>query len=173
MYNPPEGDRLGHSLFTSGSHRVRHAVFEDTKGESMGQLLTMRGVWRRFGEPPNTVTALAGVDFDVEQGEMVAIMGPSGSGKSTLLGIAGGLEQPSEGSVVLGGRGSPPAPVVGIEEARLQLGDVDLDRAVAAAGRARQALVQVGRQLVLERPPILLAGLIPVAALAPRPQEPR
>jgi putative ABC transport system ATP-binding protein len=49
------------------------------------------------------VAALAEVDLTVASGELVTIMGPSGSGKSTLLAIAGGLEQPNEGTVTVNG----------------------------------------------------------------------
>jgi putative ABC transport system ATP-binding protein len=56
-----------------------------------------------YGSGPSEVQALRAVDLSVERGELVAIMGPSGSGKSTLLTIAGSLEQPSSGQVLVDG----------------------------------------------------------------------
>jgi putative ABC transport system ATP-binding protein len=65
--------------------------------------LEMRGVGKVYGQGPAEVVALADVDLSVGPGTMVAVMGPSGSGKSTLLTIAGSLESPSSGDVLIGG----------------------------------------------------------------------
>jgi putative ABC transport system ATP-binding protein len=66
-------------------------------------VLELRGVSKVYGEGPARVQALRGVDLSVEAGAMVAVMGPSGSGKSTLLTIAGSLEEPTSGEVLVGG----------------------------------------------------------------------
>lgn len=55
----------------------------------------------RVGRDP--VLALDGVNIEIRKGEFVAIMGPSGSGKSTLLNLLGGLDQPTNGKVILDG----------------------------------------------------------------------
>jgi len=60
-------------------------------------------VSRTYGQDADEVHALTDVDLAVEAGSMVAVMGPSGSGKSTLLTIAGSLEEPSSGDVLIGG----------------------------------------------------------------------
>jgi putative ABC transport system ATP-binding protein len=66
--------------------------------------LELRGVSKVYGEGPTEVRALCDVHLVVEGRELVAVMGPSGSGKSTLLTIAGSLETPTSGVVVVGGR---------------------------------------------------------------------
>jgi putative ABC transport system ATP-binding protein len=66
-------------------------------------VLEMRGVSKTYGQEPAAVCALGGIDLSVQAGEMVAVMGPSGSGKSTLLTIAGSLEEPTSGEVLVCG----------------------------------------------------------------------
>jgi len=68
------------------------------------KVLEMHGVSKTYGTGDATVHALLDVDLSVEAGAMVAVMGPSGSGKSTLLTIAGSLEEPDRGEVLVGGR---------------------------------------------------------------------
>ncbi|SNR77345.1 ABC transporter ATP-binding protein [Actinomadura mexicana] len=65
--------------------------------------LAMRVVSRDHGAGPSLVHALREVTLDVQAGEFVAVMGPSGSGKSTLLALAGGLDRPTAGQVLVDG----------------------------------------------------------------------
>jgi putative ABC transport system ATP-binding protein len=67
-------------------------------------MLELHGVSKVYGQGATEVHALRGVELSVGSGEMVAVMGPSGSGKSTLLTIAGSLEDPTDGQVLVGGR---------------------------------------------------------------------
>jgi putative ABC transport system ATP-binding protein len=66
-------------------------------------LLELHHVSRVHGSGATAVTALADVSLSVAPGELVAVMGPSGSGKSTLLNLAGGLDTPTSGEVVVDG----------------------------------------------------------------------
>jgi putative ABC transport system ATP-binding protein len=61
-------------------------------------MLCLTGIQKIYGEGAASVTALAGIDVDVQAGEFVAIMGASGSGKSTCMNILGCLDRPSKGS---------------------------------------------------------------------------
>jgi putative ABC transport system ATP-binding protein len=69
----------------------------------MNLALEMHSVSKVYGDGPTEVSALRQVELSVERGELVAIMGPSGSGKSTLLTIAGSLEDPTSGEVLVDG----------------------------------------------------------------------
>lgn len=67
-------------------------------------VLVLDDVRRTFSQGGVNVEVLRGVDLTVSRGEIVALLGPSGSGKSTLLHIAGLLEQPSSGRILIGGQ---------------------------------------------------------------------
>ena len=67
-------------------------------------LLTLKDVSRTFTQGGEKVTALKKTNVTFNSGELIAIVGPSGSGKSTFLTIAGGLRNPSKGSVIVNGK---------------------------------------------------------------------
>ncbi|RKQ91664.1 putative ABC transport system ATP-binding protein [Solirubrobacter pauli] len=67
----------------------------------MEPVIVTRGLTREYD---GGVHALRGVDAEVQEGEFVAVTGPSGCGKSTLLNLLGGLDRPTAGEIVLGGR---------------------------------------------------------------------
>jgi putative ABC transport system ATP-binding protein len=66
-------------------------------------LIQTENLTKIYGSGEAAVTALDHVNFQVKQGEFVAVMGPSGCGKSTLLHLIGGLDRPSKGSVSIDG----------------------------------------------------------------------
>ncbi|MDX2412546.1 MAG: ATP-binding cassette domain-containing protein [Woeseiaceae bacterium] len=72
--------------------------------EQKQTVLECRSVVRRFREGGSVLEVLSGVDLTIEPAERVAIIGASGSGKTTLLQIMGGLDDPDEGQVFIGGQ---------------------------------------------------------------------
>lgn len=66
-------------------------------------IVEAQGLCKYYGKENNLVKAVDGVDFGIKRGEFVAIVGMSGSGKSTLLYMLGGLEQPTDGEIILDG----------------------------------------------------------------------
>lgn len=67
-------------------------------------ILELKQVQKSFGKDQTYVEALKPVDFSIDKGKLVAIIGPSGSGKSTLLTIAGLLQGPTEGQIIINGK---------------------------------------------------------------------
>jgi putative ABC transport system ATP-binding protein len=65
--------------------------------------ISVREAVKEYRVGNSTVRALDRMDLDIQEGEMVAIMGPSGAGKTTLLNIIGGLDSPDSGSVLING----------------------------------------------------------------------
>ena len=84
----------------TGSPRKRSS---GKRAETPPPAIEARKLTKVYGTKGARVRALAGVDFRVERGEMVAIMGPSGSGKSTLLHLLGALDTPTSGTIALAG----------------------------------------------------------------------
>jgi putative ABC transport system ATP-binding protein len=77
-------------------------------------MIRMRGIRKVYSTGRIEVTALKGIDLDVEANEYMAVVGPSGSGKSTLMNILGCLDTPSSGEYVLSGES-----VAGLDRNRL------------------------------------------------------
>ena len=94
------GVRLSDAAVVAAPNDTTHAGAE-------GVAVSLRNVVKRFGD----VTAVDGVDLEIEEGEFFSMLGPSGSGKTTCLRMIAGFEQPTEGRILLGGAdvaGLPP-----------------------------------------------------------------
>ena len=70
----------------------------------MDNIVELRGITKIYGEKENQVLALHNINLEIERGSMVSIVGASGSGKSTLLNIMGGVDTPSDGTVIVDGK---------------------------------------------------------------------
>lgn len=70
----------------------------------MESVIRIEGLYKAYETAAGPVPALKGIDFAIEAGEFVAVMGPSGSGKSTFMNILGCLDVPTSGKYVLNGR---------------------------------------------------------------------
>jgi putative ABC transport system ATP-binding protein len=146
-------------------------------------MIVVAGLRKSLRTGATTVDILKGIDFHIERGEFVAIMGASGSGKSTLLGLLAGLDNPSEGSVTLNGTVISDMPedklaqlrgrtigfvfqsyqliptLTALENVLLpyELNDETGGRK-AGLNRARQLLVSVGLEARMDHYPIQLSG---------------
>jgi ABC-type lipoprotein export system ATPase subunit len=69
-----------------------------------GALIRLRGVSKLYRKGRETVRALDGIDLEIAEHGMAAIVGPSGSGKSSLLHVIGAMDQPTSGDVVVAGQ---------------------------------------------------------------------
>jgi ABC-type lipoprotein export system ATPase subunit len=91
-----------------GSSRMHQEAFDAPPGEvgddNPELVLSARGLHKSYGSGHQKIDVLRGVDLDIPQGQMVAVIGPSGSGKSTLLHVLSGLDTASAGEVTLNGR---------------------------------------------------------------------
>jgi len=69
----------------------------------MEALVRVNGVHKYFTRGSERIDVLKGVNLEIPQGDFLALMGPSGSGKTSLLNLMGGLDQPSAGTIEVGG----------------------------------------------------------------------
>jgi len=66
-------------------------------------VIRIRGLSKSYQRGEQFIPVLEGLDLDVNQAEFIALMGPSGSGKSTLLNLIAGIDQPTAGTIEIGG----------------------------------------------------------------------
>lgn len=98
----------GRTLRLTVDDNINHRVFgikisAQNKRKKM-KVIETKNLHKTYNpDSPIAVHALQGVNLEIEQGEFTAIVGPSGSGKSTLLNIIGGLDNPSDGLISIGG----------------------------------------------------------------------
>jgi NitT/TauT family transport system ATP-binding protein len=93
-------------------HSQLHAMKE---GAMLDNLILGQNLSKVYGTATGPLVALDDVSFSIKEGEFISLVGPSGCGKSTLLSILGGLEDKTEGSLVVGGKHhNAPRPDIGM-----------------------------------------------------------
>ena len=85
----------------------------------MADVVSVKDVIKNYEVGKVVVRALRGVSLDVGEGEFTAVVGPSGSGKSTLMNLIGGLDVPTEGTVIVGGKDLSKVPSKKLADLRL------------------------------------------------------
>ena len=75
------------------------SLLPTTSANDTRKVFRVRGLTKIYGSGDAEVRALAGVDLDLDEGELVVLLGPSGSGKTTLLNNLGGLDVPTSGEL--------------------------------------------------------------------------
>ena len=81
-------------------------IANSTKGlnNSLEPVIQVKDLYKIYAVGNNKVYALSGVDLSIHKGEFCAVVGTSGSGKSTLLNMLAGLEKPTKGEIIIGGK---------------------------------------------------------------------
>jgi putative ABC transport system ATP-binding protein len=69
----------------------------------MRPVMQATALWKIYASGDSTVQAVRGIDVEIKEGEMIAIMGPSGCGKTTLLNVLSGIDEPNSGEVMIDG----------------------------------------------------------------------
>ena len=70
----------------------------------MPTVLKLKNITKEFVEPRKNIVALNNINFDLSDGQCICLLGPSGSGKTTLLQIAGLLDSPTKGEIIINGK---------------------------------------------------------------------
>ncbi len=74
-----------------------------TRSVENGVIISLQNITKNFGKGETETHVLKGVNLDIKEGEFLVILGESGSGKSTLLNIIGGMDKPTDGSIIFDG----------------------------------------------------------------------